>query len=50
MGDQGIEATLNHCEVTIRAGMNGAYRNTYVEGWEHFALFFTIDEVVMILH
>jgi len=50
IGDQGIEATLNHYEATMRAGVNGAYRDTYIEDWKHFTLFFTVDEVVMILH
>lgn len=49
-GDQGIEPTLNHYGTMIRAGVNGAHAETYIEGWEHLAFFFTVDEVVVILH
>ena len=50
MGDQGIEPTLNHYGTIIRAGANGAHVETYIESWEHLTFFFTIDEVVVILH
>ena len=50
IGDQGMEATLNHCEVEIRADVNRTHPGTYIEGREHLAFFFTVDEVVMILH
>lgn len=49
-GDQGIEPTLNHYGTMIRASVSRAYAETYLEGWEHLAFFFSVDEVVVILH
>lgn len=50
MGDQGIEPTLNHYGMIIRADMNRHILEAYIEGWEHLAFFFTVDKVVVILH
>jgi len=30
--------------------VNGADTGIYIEGWEHLTFFFTVDEVVMVLH
>jgi len=45
-----MEATLNHCKAEIRAGVDKIHPGTHIEGWEHLAFFFTVDEVIMILH
>ena len=51
IGDQGMEATLNHWgRYHIRASVNGADTGIYIESREHLTFFFTVDEVVMVLH
>ena len=52
-GDHGMEPTPN---AFMNSSVNrvGKYRTqrgkTCLQGWEHFALFFTIDQAIMILH
>ena len=45
-----MEATLNHCETEIRAGVDKTHLGIHIEGWKHLMFFFMVDEVIIILH